>query len=171
MDEDGFDDFLVTALGELHRFGYLLSHSATTADDLTQFALVKTLGAWPRLRDSDVDRQMAYARRIMANAHISWWRGWSARVTPGAVPERHDVDDPVAAWAERDALVRALGLLPKRQRTVLVLRYYAGRSEAEIAATLKWRPGTVKSTASRALTGLRSILTTEAADRDQEART
>jgi RNA polymerase sigma factor (sigma-70 family) len=58
-------------------------------------------------------------------------------------------------------MVRALAGLPKRQRTVLVLRYYAGLSEAEIADTLGWRAGTVKSTAARGLAALRAVLAAE----------
>jgi len=48
--------------------------------------------------------------------------------------------------------------LPQRQREVLVLRYWSGLAEAEIAAALGIRPGTVKSTASRALTALETKL-------------
>jgi RNA polymerase sigma factor (sigma-70 family) len=47
--------------------------------------------------------------------------------------------------------VDALGILPPRQREVLVLRYYGGMSEAEIADATGISRGTVKSTASRAL--------------------
>jgi RNA polymerase sigma factor (sigma-70 family) len=47
-----------------------------------------------------------------------------------------------------------LGRLPQRQREVLVLRYWLGLPEAEIAAALGIRPGTVKSAASRALSTL-----------------
>jgi DNA-directed RNA polymerase specialized sigma24 family protein len=45
--------------------------------------------------------------------------------------------------------------LPLRQRTVLVLRFYADASDADIAATLGCRRGTVRSLASRALAALR----------------
>jgi RNA polymerase sigma factor (sigma-70 family) len=47
----------------------------------------------------------------------------------------------------------AVGRLPIRQRTAIVLRYFADWSEAEIAA-LDCRPGTVKSLLSRARTKL-----------------
>jgi RNA polymerase sigma factor (sigma-70 family) len=48
----------------------------------------------------------------------------------------------------------ALASLPGRRREVLVLRYYVGLSEAEIAATLGISPGAVKSAASRGLAAL-----------------
>jgi RNA polymerase sigma factor (sigma-70 family) len=46
--------------------------------------------------------------------------------------------------------------LPTRQRAVLVLRYYADLSEAEIAAALDCRPGTVRSLAARAFATIRA---------------
>jgi RNA polymerase sigma factor (sigma-70 family) len=51
-------------------------------------------------------------------------------------------------------LADAVGALPYRQRAVLVLRYYADLSEAEIEEVLHCRSGTVKSLASRALASL-----------------
>ncbi len=56
---------------------------------------------------------------------------------------------------DRDALWRALGALPRRQRAVVVLRYYEDLSEAETAAALGISTGTVKSQAAKALAALR----------------
>ena len=55
-------------------------------------------------------------------------------------------------------LLDVLAGLDYRPRAVLVLRYWAGWSEAEIAAALDCRPGTVKSLAARALARLRTEL-------------
>ncbi len=55
-------------------------------------------------------------------------------------------------------LLDVLAALDYRPRAVLVLRYWAGWSEAEIAESLGCRPGTVKSVAARALTRLRKEL-------------
>jgi DNA-binding transcriptional regulator YiaG len=56
---------------------------------------------------------------------------------------------------DRRQVLAALARLPALRREVLVLRYYAGLSEAEIAATLGISTGTVKSTAdSRARYGI-----------------
>jgi RNA polymerase sigma factor (sigma-70 family) len=52
----------------------------------------------------------------------------------------------------------ALGHLSPPRRTVLVLRYYLDLPEAEVAAILGWRIGTVKSATHRALRDLRRIL-------------
>ena len=54
----------------------------------------------------------------------------------------------------RMRVVTALAGLPFRRREVLVLRYYVGLSEAEIASMLGISTGTVKSTAARGLAAL-----------------
>ena len=59
---------------------------------------------------------------------------------------------------EHRELLAAVKALAPRQREVLVLRYWSGLSEAEIAQALGISPGTVKSTASRALDVLERIL-------------
>jgi RNA polymerase sigma factor (sigma-70 family) len=55
---------------------------------------------------------------------------------------------------DRQQVLAALARLPRRRREVLVLRYYLGLSEAEIAAVPGISPGTVKSTAARGLAAL-----------------
>ena len=57
-------------------------------------------------------------------------------------------------------MLAALGTLPRRQREVLVLRYWSDLSEADIATSLGIARGTVKSTASRALVALEAALST-----------
>jgi RNA polymerase sigma factor (sigma-70 family) len=82
------------------------------------------------------------------------------------VPERQPVgagsDEPVLLAEEHREVLAALGGLGRRQREVLVLRYWSDLSEADIAETLGISRGTVKSTASRALTALQKALAGEA---------
>ena len=59
---------------------------------------------------------------------------------------------------DRDAVWRALQVLPPRQRAVIVLRYYEDLTEAEIAMVMGTTTGTVKSQASRAMRRLAGLL-------------
>lgn len=65
------------------------------------------------------------------------------------------------AVPERHAVLDAVGRLPRRAREILVLRYYLGLSDDQIAATLRISRGTVSSTASRALDVLATTLREE----------
>ncbi len=96
---------------------------------------------------------MAYARKAIVNANISWIRRRSSTEVLTAT----DLDRPVhdADPGSADQLWQLLGGLPHRQRVVLVMRYYLGYSDTEIAETLGCRRGTVRSLASRALADLR----------------
>lgn len=73
----------------------------------------------------------------------------------GADVDNRRTPDHAVAHAERDALLTEVGKLPRRQRAVLVLRYYEGFSDSEIAELLGCTAGTVRGYASRALATLR----------------
>ncbi|MGE3620618.1 MAG: RNA polymerase sigma factor [Acidimicrobiia bacterium] len=128
------------------RLAFLLTRSPEPAEDLTQEAFAVVHARWPGLRNPG-----GYLRVVLVNRCRRWHRA------NGREERRlrlvHAVADPVP---EPEYLLDALAGLPFRQRTVLVLRYWAGLSEAEIAEALGCRPGTVKSLASRALSRLRT---------------
>jgi RNA polymerase sigma-70 factor (sigma-E family) len=137
---------------ELLRFAYLLSGDRQRAEDLLQdvlFAMYRRFG-----NELPLDNPLGYARRALANANISWARrGASRELVVESLPDCASTDpaDP----AERDLLWQALRRLPVRNRTVLVLRYYADATDDEIASALGCRRGTVRSLASRGLSALR----------------
>jgi RNA polymerase sigma-70 factor (sigma-E family) len=92
----------------------------------------------------------------MVNTQTSWWRRRRVDEYPtDAVPERPSGRDATEDLALHDALWTALAALPKRQRAMVVLRYYEDLSEAETAQVLGVSVGTVKSTTTRALVKLR----------------
>jgi RNA polymerase sigma-70 factor (sigma-E family) len=138
---------------DLLRFAYLLCGDRHRAEDLLQEVL---LGMYRRFGEElPLDNPVGYARRALANANVSWARrGTNREVVMEAFPDSPSVDgdDP----AQRDVLWQALRQLPARQRTVLVLRFYADASDSDIAAALGCRRGTVRSLASRALATLRT---------------
>jgi RNA polymerase sigma-70 factor (sigma-E family) len=143
--------------GEHHlRVAVLLTSDWHTAEDLVQASLVKLYRVWPKLRvDGDPD---VYLRRVMLNTHRSWWRTRWRRETP--VCELPEV--MIADFTEGQALAaqvrQALQSLPRQQRAVLVLRYYADLPEIEVADLLGCSPGTVKTHAHRGLRALRENL-------------
>jgi RNA polymerase sigma-70 factor (sigma-E family) len=150
-DRSDFDDFVASRSRALLRTAYLLTGDHALAEDLLQTALAKSWFAWGRISGPPEP----YVRRVIATTYSTWWRRrWRSEYPTGSLPER-----PAPAGTgpvdERDALWRALGSLPRRQRAVVVLRYYEDLSEAETAAALGVSRGTVKSQASRALAALR----------------
>jgi RNA polymerase sigma-70 factor (sigma-E family) len=147
-----FPDFVRAASPHLLHTAWLLTGDRHRAEDLVQNALVRTYGAWGRVRREDAT---AYARRVLVNAHTDWWRRKPWREQPvEALPEAGRPDE-TDRLHDRDALVRALDRLGRRERLVVVLRYYADLDIVTVADLLGITVGTVKSTASRALAKLR----------------
>jgi len=155
----GFDDFVALRSDSLLRTAYLLTHDHALAEDLLQTALTKAWGAWRRIDGN----HEAYVRRILVTTYSTWWRRkWRGETPAELLPEpTHpngrdgDAAGSTAASDSRIDLWTALGRLPRKQRAVVVLRYYEGLTEAEAAAVLGCAVGTVKSQTSRALTKLR----------------
>ncbi|MDQ2837187.1 MAG: SigE family RNA polymerase sigma factor [Actinomycetota bacterium] len=139
------------------RIAMLLVDDVESAKDCVQDAF---LGVYRR-PPSNPDAQLAYLRRAVVNAARSALRrrGTARRHlrSTQAVPVEPS-DHRLMIGAEYASLMAALRELPRRQREVLVLRYWSELSEAEIADALGIRPGTVKSAASRALTALEAKL-------------
>ncbi len=149
---EGFSEYVVARQAALLRTAYLLTGHAQDAEDLVQTTLAKVVPHWRRIRDNPEP----YVRKVMVNENVSRWRRrrWRERPTDD-LPELLATDLDVA---ELLAVRDALATLAPRQRAVLVLRYYEGLSEAEIAAQMSISPGTVKSQARDALARLREAL-------------
>ena len=157
MDDEGREVFRAYVAGRspaLMRTAYLLTGNRADAEDLLQTALAKTYLAWDRIREREaID---GYVRRVLVNTQTSRWRRRKVdEYATGELPERSDGRDATDDVVLHDALWTALAGLPKRQRAMVVLRYYEDLSEAETADVLGVSVGTVKSTTSRALAKLR----------------
>lgn len=133
----------------LLRTAYLLTHDRHLAEDLLQTALAK---AWPRWSRIEGNPE-AYVRKVIVNTYSTWWRRrWNGESPTDDLPERATPEhDPSAI----DDIKTALGRLPKRQRAVVVLRFFEDLTEAETAHVLECSVGTVKSQTSKALAKLR----------------
>lgn len=148
-----FEEFATSCAKELFGLAYLLTGHRQAAEYLTQDALLAIYRQWPKVQAAE--RPTAYAKRVLTNCHLGGYR--RRRVTEISGLELRDVNsstaefDPAAALDERDEMWVALSGLTERQRAVLVLRYYEAMSDHEIAAALRWRPASVRSTATRAL--------------------
>nr|WP_084470217.1 SigE family RNA polymerase sigma factor [Amycolatopsis benzoatilytica] len=150
-----FGDFVQEALPGLLRYGHVLTGNPHDAADLVQTVLEKMGARWSYVQQKTGD-PLAYVRRSMANAHVSRWRRTRRENLVADLPDTSPCapQDPF----EHEPLWRALRDLPPRQRTVMVLRYYEGLSEVEIAEALGISQGTVKSQASKAIASLRTKL-------------
>jgi RNA polymerase sigma-70 factor (sigma-E family) len=150
----------------LVRLGALLLRDTAAAEDVVQDAFVAMHASWRRLRDPD--KALAYLRQAVVNRARSRLRHLKVveRKTPPPLPESGQIHGAFVPSAEQGAIhalerqhvMSALGNLPHRQREVLVLRYYADLSEAQIAETMGISPGAVKSHASRGIAALRQTM-------------
>lgn len=149
-----FEEFVGSRADALMRYAYVLTGDPHDAADLLQEALVRVRAAWPGVVNKREPE--GYVRTTMARLHISVWRKRRRERLVSEPPDRA-YDDAAFARAEGDdGLWRALTGLPRKQRAVLVLRYYESLSDSEIADVLGISRGTVRSQASRALDKLRA---------------
>ncbi|MDH6124149.1 SigE family RNA polymerase sigma factor [Kitasatospora sp. GP82] len=138
----------------LYATAYHLTGDRHEAEDLLQSALFSTYRAWGRITDKAAVG--GYLRRTMTNLHISAWRRRKVNEYPTEeLPETVGDTDAMGGTELRAVLWQALAKLPENQRTMLVLRYYEGRTDPEIADILGISVGTVKSSIWRALRRLR----------------
>ncbi|HVA59089.1 MAG TPA: SigE family RNA polymerase sigma factor [Mycobacteriales bacterium] len=159
-EPDGFRDFVAARSRSLLRTAWLLTGDWPTAEDLVQTALAKTWLRWGSIRRRE--DPAAYVRRAMVNTYSTWWRRrWTGEIPTAAPPEGRVRDDPFAAVDTRGSLLAALEQLPRRQRAVVVLRFYDDFTEAQVAAMLGCSVGTVKSQTAKALAKLRAFLVDE----------
>jgi RNA polymerase sigma-70 factor (sigma-E family) len=159
-----FDRFVDDVTDRLVRTGYLMTWDLAETEDLVQETLIRVARHWDRVRT--MEHPNAYARRILVNLVID---GDQRRTRRNAELEadRHSLLD---AQVDLGAAARlgtvdtvsefrsALATLPRRQRAVIVLRYWEDLPEADVAVLLGCSVGTVKSTASRGLARLREVM-------------
>ena len=152
-DTAAFAEFVETRSHALLRTAYLLVGDHQLAQDLLQEALIKTLIAWPRLRDpAKVD---AYVRRTVVTTAITWRRRRSFHERPVELIPEVSGADQLDALATHQVLVAQLRQLSPRQRAAIVLRYYEDLTESQTAEIMGCSVGAVKSHVSVGLSRLR----------------
>jgi RNA polymerase sigma factor (sigma-70 family) len=160
MDEPGdrvdgrFERFYRDNFTQTARLVRLLTNRPDVADDLAQDSFVRVY-RYAQNADRPIDNPAALLRTTTVNVCRSWHTS-QQRLQQRMV--RHGADSVSLTDSERE-LDASLRRLPYDQRAVVVLRYWLGLTEGEIAEALECRPGTVKSRLSRALKALRKELT------------
>ena len=147
-----FDEFAAARLQAVLRFATALTGDPDLAKDLVQEVLIRASERWAAIGSPE-----AYVRKMVVNEYLSWRRR-SWRLIPaetGSCDIGDPAPDPADRCVERQALLGEMAKLPRRQRTALVLRYYEGFRDAEIAELMGCTPSTVRGHVFRALAALR----------------
>jgi RNA polymerase sigma-70 factor (sigma-E family) len=156
LHDDVFRGFVVARQNALLRTAYLLTGDQGLAEDLVQTALEKTLRRWSGV--GEPTSLEAYVRRVMYREQVTHWRRRRVVEMPSAeLPEWRLETRASDTVEDRLVLQRALMSIGRRQRTVLVLRYFEDLSEQQVADALGLSLGTVKSQAHRGLARLREV--------------
>ena len=150
-----FDEFAGARLEAVVRFATALTGDPHLAKDLVQEVLIRVSGRWQEI--GQLDRPEAYIRKMVVNEYLSWRRRSWRLIQSGMssyLPGRPS-PDPADGYIERQALLAELAKLSRRQRTALVLRYYEGFPDAEIADVMGCAQSTVRGHVFKALAALR----------------
>lgn len=147
-----FCDFVVARQTQLLRMAWLITGDWGQAEDLVQTALLRAWPHWRRVTTAGTTE--AYVRKVMLNSWLTsrrrlWHREQPTETMPNAAVARPDAD-------VRVDLIRAVRLLPPRQRAVIALRYFDDLSEHVTADVLGCSEGTVKSQTAKAIATLRA---------------
>ena len=155
----------VTALYSAHyrsfvRLAVLLVRDLTVAEEIVQDSFIALHAAWRRLRDNE--KALSYLRQSVVNRSRSVLRHHvvADKTAPKLAPDLPAAQHTLTLL-ERSAVISALWALPPKQREVLVLRYYAGLTDAQIASATGISIGAVKSHTARGVSSLRAVLDLE----------
>ena len=155
MVDGGFDEMFPELFRAAYKVAFRLLGSREDAADCAQEACARACADWIKL--SRGGSPVPWVVRTSSNLAIDRWRrARRARAHEATFVASTGDTDP-----ERLDLYRALDALPRRQREVVVLRYLADMSEAEVAEVIGCSLGTVKSNAARGRAALRAVLTIE----------
>jgi RNA polymerase sigma-70 factor (ECF subfamily) len=135
--EATFQVFFAARADELVRIAYLMTGDLAEAEDLAQEALVRVWRRWAAV--SNYEHPEAFARRVLHNLVIGRWRRRRSAPPPAML------HNPVPApGVEHLDVLAALGRLPARERSAIVLHDLVGLDAAEIGLQVGARPGTVR---------------------------
>lgn len=154
--DEAFTAFVATHAQSLMRSAYLLTGRRGDAEDALQNALLKVYLAWSQIERPEA--AVGYARTTLVREVLTMRRGPLRRLRLTDQPPDAALVADTDQFETRDLVHIALLRLPRQQRAVLVLRYFDDLTEAQTAAVLGVRIGTVKQHAARGLARLRQEL-------------
>ncbi|WP_442906946.1 SigE family RNA polymerase sigma factor [Kitasatospora sp. NBC_01246] len=156
----GTSEDLLTETYQAHyrsllRLAALLLDDLSTCEDVVQEAFIRVHSARRRVREPE--KTLAYLRQTVVNLSRSTLRRriLGLRLLPKPMPDMASAEEGAYDALERDQLKAALRGLQRRQREVLVLRYFVDMTEAQVADTLGISLGSVKAYGSRGIAALR----------------
>ncbi|WP_444546173.1 SigE family RNA polymerase sigma factor [Streptomyces mashuensis] len=133
----------------------LLLDDTASCEDVVQEAFIRVHSARGRVRDPE--KTLAYLRQTVVNLSRSALRRriLGLKLLSKPMPDMASAEEGAYEQLERDQLIKAMRGLQRRQREVLVLRYFADMTEAQVAETLGLSLGSVKAYGSRGIAALR----------------
>ena len=149
-----FEAFFEAEHERLQRALYVVTGDAQEAEELMQDAFIAVWERWDRV--GAMDEPTGYLYRTAMNRYRSRLRR-ASRAAKRAV-RASEGGDAFAAADERDAIARALGRLPERQRAAIVLTELLGYGSEEAGRILGVKDVTVRSLSSQARAALRTHL-------------
>ncbi|WP_240107848.1 SigE family RNA polymerase sigma factor [Streptomyces sp. MUM 203J] len=133
----------------------LLLDDTASCEDVVQEAFIRVHSARKRVRDPE--KTLAYLRQTVVNLSRSTLRRriLGLKLLSKPMPDMASAEEGAYVRLEREDLIKAMRGLQRRQREVLVLRYFADMTEAQVAETLGISLGSVKAYGSRGMAALR----------------
>ncbi|WP_079174923.1 SigE family RNA polymerase sigma factor [Streptomyces malaysiense] len=133
----------------------LLLDDTASCEDVVQEAFIRVHSARKRVRDPQ--KTLAYLRQTVVNLSRSTLRRriLGLKLLAKPMPDMASAEEGAYDRLERRDLIKAMKGLQRRQREVLVLRYFADMTEAQVAETLGISLGSVKAYGSRGIAALR----------------
>ncbi|MEU7089273.1 SigE family RNA polymerase sigma factor [Streptomyces achromogenes] len=140
----------------------LLLDDTASCEDVVQEAFIRVHSARRRVRDPE--KTLAYLRQTVVNLSRSTLRRriLGLKLLSKPMPDMASAEEGAYDRLERRDLIKAMKGLQRRQREVLVLRYFADMTEAQVAETLGISLGSVKAYGSRGIAALRVAMRTPA---------
>ena len=161
-DQEAFSALAGSVVDRLYATAMLILRDHNQAEDATQEAIVRAWRYLPSLRDPD--RFDAWLRRLLVHACRDEGRRQGRRSVEVTLLSSHQplVDDASGPVVDRDSLERAFRRLSAEHRTAVVLHYYQGLPQPDVADATGVPLGTVKSRLHHAIRALRAALEADA---------